>query len=112
MSQNKMWELEEKLLAQTDHFIKETTESQETQTEDLSVSSGVCYVDSTSFIPFHPGVVDGDFTSPLVHSDTSTVVIVGDYGGVEGDLTAHVLDVYAVPCVVTGRGVNESKLFI
>lgn len=31
-----MWELEEKLLAQTDHFMKET-ESQETQTEDLSV---------------------------------------------------------------------------
>lgn len=79
---------------------------------DQLVASGVCYVDSTSFIPFHPGVVDGDFTSPLVHSDTSTVVIVGDYGGVEGDLTAHVLDVYAVPCVVTGRGVNESKLFI
>lgn len=79
---------------------------------DQLVASSIRYVHSTSFIPFHPGVVDGDFTRPLVDSDTGPVVIVGDHRRVEGDLTAHVLDVYAVPRVVTGRGVNEPKLFV
>lgn len=42
VSQNKMWELEEKLIAQTGQIVKETTESQETQTEDLNVGRPHC----------------------------------------------------------------------